>query len=200
MIVSVIVPVFNGEKYLSKCIESIITLPEVLEILIVDDGSTDQSLKLAHQLSVKHDKIKVLTHENNLNLGSSSSKNLGIKHALGEFISFLDVDDLYLPNRFTFSVSHLLSRPDIDGVYESLGTFFENETAKVKYYQQNKTEITGIKNEKIPSNKLFETIILKNVGWVQVNCWTLKRKSLLEKNILFDPILRQADMQEKKLQ
>lgn len=90
--VSVIIPVYNAEMYLSQCISSIAnqTMQDI-EILAINDGSTDNSLNLLDQLSEKYKgKLKVFTKENG---GAGSARNIGIENANGEFIKFVDADD-----------------------------------------------------------------------------------------------------------
>ena len=90
--VSVIVPIYNVEKYMDKCIESLInqTIQEI-EIILVNDGSTDNSGKIARKYQKQYpDKIIYLEKENG---GLSDARNFGIPHASGEYIAFLDSDD-----------------------------------------------------------------------------------------------------------
>ena len=90
--VSVIVPVYNVEKYLPTCLDSLVqqTLKEI-EIIVVNDGSTDNSLSIMQQYAKKYpDKIKIYSKENG---GLSDARNAGMKIANGEYISFIDSDD-----------------------------------------------------------------------------------------------------------
>lgn len=89
--VSVIVPIYNVEKYVGKCIESIInqTLKEI-EIILVDDGSTDKSGKIADDYAKLDKRIKVIHQDN---LGQGKARNRGIDIAVGEYIGFIDSDD-----------------------------------------------------------------------------------------------------------
>ena len=94
--VSIVVPVYNGEAYLLRCIESLINQTEKsIEILIVNDGSTDNSLRIAQQLAQTDSRIKVFTQENK---GVSKARNLGIEKASGMYIGFVDCDDYAEPN------------------------------------------------------------------------------------------------------
>lgn len=91
VLVSVIIPVYNVESYLSKCVESVINQThKALEIILVDDGSTDDSGNLCDQYLEKDGRIKVI---HKLNGGLSSARNVGIQNATGEFIAFIDSDD-----------------------------------------------------------------------------------------------------------
>ena len=90
--VSVIVPVYNVEQYLAECLNSIIsqTLQDI-EIICVDDGSTDNSGKILDDYAVREGRIRVIHQEN---CGVSKSRNKAIRSALGEFVMFVDSDDL----------------------------------------------------------------------------------------------------------
>ncbi|MFU0826465.1 MAG: Glyco-trans-2-like domain-containing protein [Lachnoclostridium sp.] len=90
--VSIIVPVYNVEKYLRQCMESLVnqTLKEI-EIIVVNDGSPDNSIKILEEYEKKYpDMVKVFTTENR---GVSHARNYGLDHATGEYIMFVDSDD-----------------------------------------------------------------------------------------------------------
>ena len=91
MKLSVVIPVYNVEKYLDKCVESIVNQTfKDLEIILVDDGSTDESGKMCDEWTEKDTRIKAI---HKINGGLSSARNAGIKQAKGEYISFIDSDD-----------------------------------------------------------------------------------------------------------
>ena len=89
--ISVIIPVYNVEKYLKECLNSVInqTLKD-LEIICVNDGSIDNSLKIMKEYALKDPRIKILSQKNQ---GVSEARNFGIKNATGEYVAFLDADD-----------------------------------------------------------------------------------------------------------
>lgn len=90
-LISIIIPVYNVEKYLSECLDSVITQTyENLEILLIDDGSTDGSGKICDEYAQKDARIKVIHKENG---GVSSARNMGLDLAQGEYIAFIDSDD-----------------------------------------------------------------------------------------------------------
>ena len=92
--ISIIVPVFNVEKYLSKCIESLVKQTyKNIEILLINDGSQDNSLNICKEWEKKDDRIKVFSQRNQ---GLSEARNTGIKNAKGNYICFVDSDDLVL--------------------------------------------------------------------------------------------------------
>ena len=90
-LISVIVPVYNVEEYLPRCLDSIINQTyKNLEILLIDDGATDNSGKICDEYALKDNRIRVFHKENG---GVSSARNLGLDNATGEYISFIDSDD-----------------------------------------------------------------------------------------------------------
>ena len=95
-VVSVIVPVYNLEKYIQKCIESLIgqTYRDT-EIIVIDDGSSDKSPEILSELQDKHPKIKVITQENS---GVCAARNKGIAESTGDYILFVDGDDYLNPD------------------------------------------------------------------------------------------------------
>ena len=90
-VVSVIIPVYNVEPYLRECLESVIhqTLREI-EIICVNDGSTDNSLRVLEEYQGRDDRISVISQDNQ---GLSAARNCGMRYAGGEYIYFLDSDD-----------------------------------------------------------------------------------------------------------
>ena len=96
IIVSVVVPVYNSEKYLEQCLDSISnqTLKEI-EIICVDDGSTDNSLEILKRYSSTDSRYKVIQKEHKEGTGAGAARNVGLQHATGKYIIFLDSDDFF---------------------------------------------------------------------------------------------------------
>jgi len=95
-LVSVIVPVYNVEKYLKYCIESLLAQDyEDLEIILVDDGSTDSSADICDEYAHRYANVHAFHKENG---GLSDARNFGMKHAFGKWITFVDSDDTLCPN------------------------------------------------------------------------------------------------------
>ncbi len=174
--ISVIIPVYNAELYLSEALESAVHLPEVGEILLVEDGSTDNSLSVCKQWSDSYEKIKLLTHFENKNLGASESRNLGIKNSKYEYIAFLDADDIYCENRFTEAIKKILTIKDIDGVYCAVG-----------YLNEPNGKIFTLSKDLHP-HKLFHYLIRGTYGHFHTNGILLK-KSIFVKAGYFNPDL-----------
>ena len=101
--ISIIVPVYNMEKYLTQCVSSLINQNyKDVEIILVDDGSTDASPQMCDEFAKQDDRIKVIHKTNG---GQGSARNMGLDIANGEYISFIDSDDWVDINMYT----HLLS-------------------------------------------------------------------------------------------
>ena len=103
--ISVIVPMYNTELYIERCITSIINQTyKNLEIVIVNDGSTDNSLKICENLKEQDDRIKIINQEN---IGVSGARNTGLENATGEFIGFVDSDDYLQDNMYEKLINYI---------------------------------------------------------------------------------------------
>ena len=95
--ISFIIPIYNAEPYLVRCIHSVLkqTTSEPLQVILVDDGSTDNSLAIAQEAAREEKRIVVLLQPH---AGQSAARNLGLKHAQGEYVAFVDADDTIAPD------------------------------------------------------------------------------------------------------
>ncbi|MDD3012978.1 MAG: glycosyltransferase family 2 protein [Candidatus Gastranaerophilales bacterium] len=191
-LVSVIIPVYNAEKFLSEAVESAINLPEVKEILLIEDNSKDNSLKICKELTEKYpEKIKLYQHKDKKNHGAGASRNIGLKNATGDYIAFLDADDFYLPHRFRETFEIFEKNPDIDGVYGAVGTHFENDEVKKKYGDVLTFKIFNTIWEKVAPENLIETLVKGGKGWLHLDTITIKR-DLIKKSGYFNTKMRQG--------
>lgn len=129
--ISVIIPVYNAENYLPECLNSVInqTLQEI-EIICINDGSTDNSLSVLEKYSLKDSRIRILNQKNE---GVSKARNLGIENAKGEFLAFLDADD-WLPDNDTYK--DLYDAAVKNSVFVCGGSFeahYEDGTVKTSF-------------------------------------------------------------------
>jgi glycosyltransferase involved in cell wall biosynthesis len=111
-VISVIVPVFNGERFIREALESIVSqgYPS-LEIIVIDDGSTDTTKDIIEELPFE---VRYFRQDN---LGPAAARNKGIREATGEFVAFIDVDDLWPENNLTMLAKELLADKDIDVIH-----------------------------------------------------------------------------------
>jgi glycosyltransferase involved in cell wall biosynthesis len=112
-LVSVIMPVYNGERFIGQAIESVLSqsYPH-WELVVVNDGSTDHTRDILTRAS--DGRMRVIDRANG---GESAARNTALEHAKGEFLAFLDADDLYLPDHLEGTVGYLQTHADCDGVY-----------------------------------------------------------------------------------
>ena len=120
MKVSVIIPAYNAAQYLAESVHSALQQPETAEVIIVDDGSRDNSLEVAYNLQKEDPRVKVLRHPDGINRGSAETRNVGIRVAQSEYVAFIDADDVFLHGRFALTGKIFEQHPDAEGVYEAV--------------------------------------------------------------------------------
>lgn len=184
MSISVVIPVYNSEKYIEKCTLSVLKQSEVVEVIIIDDGSSDRSRSIIQELSLIDPRIQLHTHKGSKNKGSGISRNLGIQLATSLYITFLDADDYYLDDRFKNTIQYLDEATD--GVYESLRVAQE---ATIKY----PLDFHHVSQDVAPKNAL-EAIVTNKYGTVQLGGFTFKRDFIKSKNIQFSEHKRGQDL------
>lgn len=136
--VSVIIPVYRVEKFIAATVQSVLEQTyKDFELLIVDDGSPDQSIEICQRFN--DPRVKIICQENR---GVSSARNTGIRYARGNYLAFLDADDLWLPEKLGKHVEHLDKFPSV-GVSFSCSAFIDEAGQPLGIYQISKLkEIT----------------------------------------------------------
>lgn len=139
MLVSVVVPIYNAEKYLVKCIDSLVNQTyENIEIILVDDGSLDTSLSICMEYRNKDERVKVFSKENG---GQGSARNLGIRKALGDYIMFVDADDWVDTNIVKMLLEGAIKKDSDVVICNIQKTIFDSEEIGFFYDEKFKTEI-----------------------------------------------------------
>lgn len=173
-LISVIVPVYNVEKYLRQCMSSLVnqTLKDI-EIICVNDGSTDNSLHILKEFSACDSRVKVISKSNT---GYGDSMNIGISHAKGQYIGIVESDDYALPNMFE-SLYCIACEKGADVVKSNY--FYVSE--KGMQYNEALSDI--------PYEKIFSPLNEMQIFKVEPSIWSgLYKKSFLDKErILFNP-------------
>lgn len=154
--ISVIIPVYNARRFVAQAVESALGQPQTREVLLVEDGSQDESLAACQALAAEHTRVRLLRHAGGANRGAGATRNLGIASAASEHVAFLDADDYYLPDRFSMAEEIFSRDPEADGVYEAVGTHFEDDAARERWHAHRKHELTTVR-ERVPPELLFET-------------------------------------------
>ncbi len=177
--ISVIVPVFNVEKYLRECLDSVVnqTLRE-LEIICVDDGSTDSSGRILDEYAARDERFVVIHQENR---GLSGARNTGLKIFLGEFVIFLDSDDTWVPE-----LCEMVLQEAQKTNAELTQFFFEAFSETPVSYELDGRE-WGMKSD--PIEKIAMNKMLPNVWLYLFHGEFLKRNQLIfHEKILFEDI------------
>ncbi len=132
-LISVIMPAYNGEKYLAEAIESILDQTyNNFEFIIINDGSTDKSLEIIKEYAKKDKRIKIIN--NNKNLGISLSLNKGVITGKGKYIAIMNQDDISLTKRFEEQIKFLEENPEVDIVGAAMETFDEEGDTFLRRY------------------------------------------------------------------
>jgi glycosyltransferase involved in cell wall biosynthesis len=158
-LVSVIIPVFNGRNFVIPCIESVIRqdYPRcAIEIILVDDGSTDGTAEIAKQFGSG---IRYIFQPNG---GTSSARNRGIGLSRGEYVAFLDYDDLWLPQKLSFQVRAMSRIPRPDIVFTQLVQFKDPSLSEEerKRVDVDERPVSGI----LASTALVRQDVFERVG------------------------------------
>lgn len=177
MFISVVVPVYNVEKYLEKCLQSLIEqCYSDMEIVVVDDKSTDRSLCIAKKYE-KYNNVKVISKEKNT--GLSDSRNVGIRESRGQYIMFLDSDD-YVEDGCIFKIQEIVKKenePDI--VY--FGYSEEYESTNEKYIKYGYVS----KKDKIYTGEEFAIAELKQRNLYAAACFGIYNREFIVRNNLY---------------
>lgn len=182
--VSVIIPFFNSERFISRAIVSCSRLSEIGEIICIDDGSSDNSFSIVDNIQKIYPKIVLLQHPDKKNHGRSASRNLGIRNAKYDFIAFLDSDDEYAKCRFENEKKMFENDNSIDGIYGTVETIFDTPQSKTEFEKRFDSNIIKIDTETQPEI-LYKKLLLGGHGFFQTNTLTV-RKSIFDKIGLFD--------------
>lgn len=181
--ISVIVPVYNVEKYLKQCVESVLNQSfSDFEIVLINDGSTDNSGKICDSFVENNAKVKVIHKQNE---GVGLARNSGLRQATGQYIYFLDSDDFVEPNFFDVLILNTNTNPDI------IQFGFNRLTKFGKYVNSSVPATMEIKSLSIEKAQLSK--ILNSGCGLAVWDKLIKRELLLENKIFFDNKKRGED-------
>ena len=125
-LVSVIIPAYNREKYIVEAIDSVLAQEYApIELIVVDDGSTDRTAEIVQNYG---DQLVYLCQQNQ---GAAAARNSGIAYAHGEFLAFLDSDDIWAEGKLSWQMALLQQNPHLDAVYGQAEQFFSPDADEV---------------------------------------------------------------------
>jgi glycosyltransferase involved in cell wall biosynthesis len=166
-LVSVIIPIYNGEKYLRETIDSVLNQEyNNIQIILINDGSKDKSQATCDEYKKRYSNIVVIQQENR---GVASARNLGIQIAEGKYLAFLDADDLWVKNLFDNQLLSLLNKN-----YDVIG---------LGYYRANEN-ITRVRAVRVENKEILGGgVKLANSSWNHHSSYFIKREILIKYNI-----------------
>lgn len=175
-LITIIIPNYNGGKYLEEMLESIIKQTyKKWELIIVDDGSTDNSMEIIDNCCKKDKRIKLIKRPINMK-GAQICRNIGLKAAVGEYVIFFDADDLIPPYALEQRVRFMVENPEIDFAVFPTVSFISSFSYKKWEY------CNGYKREDSVLEDLISYISLPFGVWSNI----YRTSSLKEKNVLWD--------------
>ena len=148
VLISIVIAVYNAEDYLRECLDSVIGQSyENIEVICVDDGSTDSSADIISEYSLKDNRVKLIKQQNQF---AGVARNTGMKQAKGEYIIFLDADDFFEPDMIEKAYEDIIIEDSDICVFNS--NLFDMETEKFKDYSWAfKKRLMGGQKNKSPT-------------------------------------------------
>lgn len=188
--VSVVIPVYNGARFIKRAVASAEDLPEVREIIIINDGSTDETAAILQELCKNNPKLKVV-HQH-VNMGVSVARNLGLKAASMPYIAFLDADDVYLSNRFKKTAETFSNDDHCGWVYESCSLVFENKNLEQAFIKGGHAVSHQAMHAASSNADFFADLVTQSKYVILLNGITLRKDLWSLSQIYFDNNLRQT--------
>ena len=179
--ISIIIPVYNVEKYIGECLESVIGQSlKNIEIICINDGSTDHSLAILNEYATRDERIKIIDYKQNK--GPAFARNCGIKNAEGGYIIFVDADDMIAENSL-LALYEKIESAKADGVTFDLESLYEDgvDHTDIIKFEPHKSDYPEV----YTGQTLF-TLQRQNDDLQVMTClYMWKRKFLMENNLLF---------------
>jgi len=180
--ISVVMIFLDAEHFLDEAIASVFGQTySAWELLLVDDGSTDGSAACAQRWAREHpQRVRYLTHPAHVNRGMSASRNLGIRHARGLYLAFLDSDDVWLPDKLFHQMALLEAWPEAAMVYGPTRWWY-SWTGRVEDQSRDFVHPLGITPDTLVQPPTLLTHFLRNEGASPCTCSILVRREVVER-------------------
>lgn len=187
--ISVIMPIFNRAWCVADAIESVLAIREDgLELVLVDDGSSDDTPEIVSSYARLYpDIVSVYKHDDGANHGIARSRNLGIQKSRGEFLAFLDSDDIYFPHRFSYAISWLENNPEKFGCVEP----YIVQDVSCSSDDARKEHVAHLTAEPNKNNNWLKAMLFRSIYWT-MPVITL-RKNAITRFGWFDERIRVAE-------
>lgn len=182
-LVSVIIIFLNAAQFIEEAIDSVFAQTyDNWELLLVDDGSSDESTAIARRYAAHHPgRVRFLTHADRQNQGKAASRNLGIRTAAGEYVAFLDADDIWLPHKLERQVAILDAQPEAAMVYGPTQWWY-SWTGKPEDRQRDFAYDLGVPPDTLVwPPTLFMRFFLRQEAAIPSPCSILVRREVIER-------------------
>lgn len=185
-VISVVVPVYNVEAWLSECLDSIIAQSiSDMEIICVDDGSTDNSPEILKEYAARDERIRVITQENR---GVSEARNCGAREAKGEFLYFMDSDDIIEPEALELCINDMKNRNLEYVCFNAVGFADSQDKVEVAERMNEKYYTRTLNDKKVYTGKeLFHELSVKTSVVVTVWSCVILRSAFIDNGLWFRP-------------
>ncbi|RKT47403.1 glycosyltransferase [Thiocapsa rosea] len=185
--VSVITPFFNAAPFIAETIESVLAQSYCdWELLLIDDGSDDGSTQIAKAYAEQHpEQIRYLAHPNHANRGQGASRNLGLAAATGDFVAFIDADDVFLPHKLATQLAVLEGHPEADMVFGNT-LYWHSWTGKPENTEKDHLPTFRIQTDTLVRPPTLVPILLGGAGAVPCICSFVAKRSLMDRIGGFD--------------
>lgn len=180
-LISIIIPAYNVEKYIAKCLDSIKNQTfQNYEVIIVDDGSTDNTLEIINQYISK--RFRVFSQKNK---GAGEARNTGIKKAIGKYITFVDSDDFYYRNDCLEKIANEIKKNDSEVITYKMVRFYQNSG---KYLEEDDIGV----NKQYETEEYLTYTIEKSRLSISP-CDKIIRKDIIDKNKIYFPSIKMLE-------
>jgi len=180
-LVSVVMPFWNAERFIQEAIESVFMQSYAhWELVLIDDGSTDQSTAIAQRYAVRHPgRVRYLEHAGHQNRGQSASRNVGIGCTGGEYVAFLDADDVWLPLKLQEQVAILNANPEAGMVYGA-SQYWRSWTGDPEDFHRDYVTKLGVEADSLVRPHRLLTLYLESRALTPCPSNVLLRREVIE--------------------
>ncbi len=188
MFFNIIIPMYNVEQYIGKCIDSLLSQSmKDFELIVVDDGSSDKSADIVNGYAEKDSRVLLLKKENG---GQSTARNFGFRHSKGEYVIFIDSDDFITCDDYLQTLFDKIKETDADVVMYRYNKYFENRTQQLEKCGYSFADVKDITDTKVLLPMLVERDAYYGSAWTKA----VRRSLLADNGIEFDEELHCEDI------
>ncbi len=183
LLVSVVIPFYNTpERFIREAVESVFSQTyRGWEILLIDDGSTDDiTAKAMHYSTQYPEKVRYFEHDGHQNRGASASRNLALRHARGEYVAFLDADDVWLPNKLGEQVAIMDSQPEAAMLYGNT-LYWHSWTTNPEDFRRDFMPNLGVQPDSLVRPPKLLSLFLRGKAAVPCTCSVMVRLEMVRK-------------------